>query len=181
MTRVIHVKRSDHSHFIRVCKTLLTGRYFERFGSLQFRLAHTIAGEGWAYGEDFDLFIAYESGRLAGYCVYLPKSNGVEFYVVPRYRRQGIATALVKGVRKLSGLSVLCAKPGFTGSEHFFRHNHIFVENDDRVYATMRQLGGEHYNTLPPTEFIKLYHQANKKLKLRLHHALRKENAVTTG
>ncbi|ABY63199.1 hypothetical acetyltransferase [Pseudomonas phage 201phi2-1] len=181
MINVTHVKRSDHDHFIRVNQTLLKGRYFEPSGLLKFRLAHTIAGEGWAYGEDFDLFLAYAEGRLAGYCVYLPKTNGVEFYVVPRYRRQGVASALVKAVRKLTGYTVLCAKPGFQGSEEFFRQAHIFVENDDRVYATLRELGGDNYALLPPDEFVKLYHRANATLKMQLHHALRKQNATALG
>jgi len=181
MINVTHVKRSDREHFIRVNQTLLNGRYFEQYGSLQFRLAHTLAGEGWMYGEDYDLFLAYVDGRLAGYCVYLPKTNGVELYVVPRFRRMGVASTLIKGVRKITGLSVLCAKHGFQGSEDFFRQAHIFIENDDRVYSTMRKLGGEYYNKLPPDDFVRLYRRANRTLKMKLHHALRKENAIKLG
>lgn len=178
MISIRHVKYENPVHHHRVCRTLLNGRYYEPHGSLQYRLAHTLAGEGWAYGDKYDLFVAYSHGRIAGYCVYIPQRNGVEFYVTPRYRRQGVATKLVKAVRKITGLSVLCAQHGFEGSEHFFRHNLIYVENHDSVYRQMSDVAGPHYHMLPADRFIKLYKNAVRVVKLRLHHALRKYNAT---
>lgn len=179
MITVRHVKHSDTAHYRRVCKTLLTGRYYEPTGSLQYRLAHTLAGKGWAYKSAWDIFVAYVDGRLAGYCVYIPRHNGVEFYVTPRYRRLGVATKLVQAVRKITGLSVICAQHGFEGSDKFFERNLIYVENHSNVYNLMGEMAGAHYIELPTDQYTKLYKHAIKTLKLRLHHALRKQNAIS--
>lgn len=181
MITVRQVKHTDTKHYRRVLRTLLTGGYYERSGSLQYRLAQTLDDGGWATPSVWDIFVAYVDGRVAGYCVYIPKNNGVEFYVTPRYRRQGVATKLVSAVRKTTGLSVLCAQHGFDGSDKFFAHALIYVENHDSVYNQMSKWAGPHYNALPADQFIKLYKRAIRTVKLRLHHALRKQNATATS
>lgn len=181
MITVRQVKHTATEHYRRVLRTLLTGGYYERSGSLQHRLAHTLEGGGWAAPNVWDIFVAYVDGRVAGYCVHIPKNNGVEFYVTPRYRRQGVATKLVSAVRKTTGLSVLCAQHGFDGSAEFFKSCLIFVENHEDVYELMRKLGGDDYNSLPADKFIPLYKKANRMLKNQLHHALRKQNATATS
>lgn len=181
MITVRHVKHTDTEHYRRLLKTLLVGGYYERTGSLQYRLAHTLDGGGWASPNVWDIFVAYVDGRVAGYCVYIPKNNGVEFYVTPRYRRQGVATKLVSAVRKTTGLAVLCAQHGFDGSDKFFAHALIYVENHGSVYALVSKWAGIGYEHLPADEFIKLYKRAIRTVKLRLHHALRKQNATATS
>lgn len=190
MITVDHIKRTDRENFIRINQTLLSGRYFEGMGTLQFRLNEAVThaddlhapSKFWNY-EPYDLMIAYVDGQIAGYCVYIFGSKpGVELYVNPRYRRMGIASRLVEAVRKHTGFKVLHAKPGFPGSHEFFKCQHIFVEGTGAVYAVMKELhGNDGYNHLPSDEFIKLYRRATKCVKLRLHHRLRKQHAITAG
>lgn len=179
MIRVEHVKRSDHDRYIRINQTLLTGRYFEEWGTLQYRLGHVIQNaDNLKSIQYYDLFVAYVDGRLAGYCVYLPRHKGVEFYVSPRYRRQGVATELVKSVRKVTGLATLTAQSGFPGSREFFEANHIYVQGDIRI----EQLRNK-YDTGPwpmtPDEFVRAHKRAVKSFKLHMHNRLRKANAAT--
>lgn len=184
MVSVEHFKRSDVEQFTRIVRTLSTGQYYEQCGTLQYRLSETLdqanglpPSRHWDF-KAYDLMVAYVDGAIAGYCVYIPSEPGVELYVVPRYRRQGVATELVKAVRKLTGFKVLHAKSGFPGSEYFFKRNHIYVENSPVVYGTMRELNGGGYEHLPAEDFVKLYKKAIRTHKLRLHHRLRKENGT---
>lgn len=181
MIRVEHIKRSDHDLYIRINQTLLAGRYFEQSGTLQFRLARTVAmADQLNSVKRYDLFIAYMDGQLAGYCVFIPHIKGVEFYVCPRYRRKGVATELVKAVRKITGMATLCAQGGFPGSQYFFEANHIYVEGDIRLEDYRKRLNSDYW-TLNSDEWVKLNKRAVKSFKLHLYNLLRKANAVAAS
>ncbi len=178
MISVRHVKNSDHERFIQFNRTLFNGHYFEPTGTLQYRLKRTLDNaNNLKRIQHYDLFVAYVDGRLAGYCVFMPRTNGVEFYVDPSYRREGVGTKLVEAVRKITKLATLCAQTGFPGSEHFFRKHHIYVDGNSvnrMVEIAMREIEPNAFRHDSPVDYITLRRKAVRRVKLRLHHNLRR-------
>lgn len=182
MISVQHFKRSDTEAFTRISNTLLCGQYYEPHGTLQFRLLRTVNNEETPYlGEPHDIFVAYYEGKIAGYMVWIPRRNGVEFYVADRYRRKGVGTALVCALRKITGLTTLCGDKGFPGYEHFYARHHIFINNGPAIERTMKEIEPRMGQWNVDVDFLKLYNKARRRVKLRLHHMLRKELANATS
>lgn len=125
---ITHILHTDTAEKKRVLDLIHWLSVYEPKGALRNvvnieRASYEHNGKGLV---EFNIVTAHnEAGALVGYTFYYPKEKTIEIYVLPHWRRKGVGTALIQGVRHWTGISTISAYSGFGEWREFFKANYI--------------------------------------------------------